>query len=139
MAGVTGIKEVAISLPFTISSYNKISTSNEQPKIWADRVRSAIGTLLKERVMRPRYGTSVPSQLFDTQEDVSLKISTEIERVFFENLPSLSLSDIIVDFNESENVIYVEVTYEIPNQTEQVTRVGLAVLSGNNPIYEENI
>ena len=44
--------EKTLALPFSVDPYGKISVTSEQSKIWADRVRSVIGTTLRERVMR---------------------------------------------------------------------------------------
>jgi phage baseplate assembly protein W len=50
--------EKTIALPFSVDPYGKVTVASDQSKIWADRVRSVIGTFLRERVMRPEFGTN---------------------------------------------------------------------------------
>ena len=138
MPNISVIKETAISLPFKIASNNLVGSTTDQTKIWADKVRGALGTLIQERVMRPRYGSSVPSLLFNSQEEVTEKLTAEITRIFNEVLTPLSLDQVEITFDEHSNVIYANVTYLVPSSnTLQRLQVGVAVLSGDLPIREE--
>ena len=73
------VTELAISLPFSINEFGSVANTTSQEKIWADRVRVAVGTGLNERVMRPDYGVDVRSALMDTTEAAEALIRTEVK------------------------------------------------------------
>jgi phage baseplate assembly protein W len=128
--------ERAISLPFSIDSYGNVASTKDQSKIWADKVRSVIGTNVGERIMRAEFGTKVPFATFNGQQIVAEITRREIFAAFAKNLPALSLQNVSVSFGDEDQVI-AEVTYSLPNQQEVTTTIGLAYISGNSPIYEE--
>ena len=59
--------EIALSLPFSLNSYGGIAVATEQSKIWADRVRSVLGTSRRERLMHPEIGPLIPFAVFTTE------------------------------------------------------------------------
>lgn len=131
--------EVAISLPFAIDNYGKVGSTTEQSKIWADRVRSVIGTSLRERVMRPAFGTIIPFALFETTETAELEIQNEIKGAFSVFLPTLLLHEVTVTFDEPNNTINAAVVYALPNDEVVTTTIGVVVLRGKFPSIEELI
>ena len=131
--------EVAISLPFRVDPYGKISMSSDQQKIWADRVRSVLGTALKERVMQPLFGTEIPYSVFHTQEDASILIERETQAAFETQLPLLSLQSVATTFDEFTGIINVSTVYDLPNNTQVETVIGIAYIQGTNPIYQETL
>jgi phage baseplate assembly protein W len=130
-------KEVAISLPFSIDSYGKISQTTDQAKIWSDRVRSVIGTGLRERVMRPILGTSIPSAVFDSQSNATDLIKQEVANSFAQQLGLLTLSEVNTSFDEYTGVMNVSITYDLPNAETAIVNIGLATIVGNLPINQE--
>lgn len=130
--------ETAIALPFGLDNYGNVRKTYDQAKIWADRVRSVIGTLQGERVMRATFGTKAPSHTFDTETMAMDNIAREIRGAFASYLPSLELDSVNVTFDENESVLNVEVVYDLPNQTTVTTNVGIAYISGNKLISEVN-
>ena len=133
------VAEVTISLPFKIDSYGKVGVSNDQQKIWADRVRSVIGTAVKERVMRPLFGTEIPYSVFNTQEEAEIIIQRETQAAFEGQLPLLTLQSVTTTFDEFTGIINVSTVYGLPNSAQVETVVGIAYIQGNKPIYEETI
>ena len=131
--------EVAISLPFRVDPYGKIAVSTDQQKIWADRVRSVLGTALKERVMQPLLGTEIPYSIFQTQEDASILIERETQAAFETQLPLLSLQSVTTTFDEFTGIINVSTVYDLPNNIQVETVVGIAYIQGTNPIYQETL
>jgi phage baseplate assembly protein W len=129
--------EKAMSLPFSIDSYGKVSSTQDQSKIWADRVRSVLGTAVRERIMRPTFGTLIPFAIFETDSTAESQIRVEIEKAFAEQLPLLDLQNSVVVVDEYTNVLTVEVVYGLPNNEVVSTVVGLVLVDGANPIYEE--
>jgi phage baseplate assembly protein W len=128
--------ERAISLPFSIDSYGNVSTTKDQSKIWADKVRSVVGTTVGERLMRSDFGTNIPYATFNGRELVAETTRQELFSSFAKFLPALTLEKVSVTFNENDHV-YADVTYTLPNQQEMTLTVGLAYISGDAPIYEE--
>jgi phage baseplate assembly protein W len=129
--------EVAISLPFSIDPYGKVTSTTDQPKIWADRVRSVIGTALRERVMQPLFGTEVPFTVFETTEEAESTIENTVQHAFDEQLPLLRLQEVTTTFDEYTNAVNVNVVYALPNQETVDTTLALISLVGNTPINEE--
>lgn len=131
------MEELALSYPFRLDDYGNIATTVDQTKIWADRVRSVIGTVIGERVMRPTFGTKVAYASWETRTAMETIVRKEIERGFYLLLPLLTVVDITFDFNDTENIVSASITYELPDKRESTTRVGVVVLAENNPPYEE--
>ena len=129
--------EIAISLPFTIDSFGVVGTTQEQSKIWADRVRSILGTSLRERVMRPTLGTLIPFGMFEQIDTAESEIQGEISKAFSRQLPLLTLSEVIVTHDEYTNTLSVTVVYELPNNEQVTTVLGFVGIRGNLPLYEE--
>ena len=131
--------EKTLTLPFSVDPYGKISVTSEQSKIWADRVRSVIGTTLRERVMRPEFGTDISYSVFNTQEDAEQEISRETSEAFNQLLPLLTLDSVESLFDSFTGTINVTMTYKLPNQVVVTTTVGILTVRGNTPPYEENL
>ena len=129
--------EVSISLPFSIDPYGSVGVTTEQSKLWADRVRSVLGTTLRERVMRPTMGTIIPFSLFNSEESASAEIRAEVNKAFGEQLQLLTLEKVNVTSDEYTNVLNIEVVYGLPNNEVVSTIVGLVLIDGAKPIYEE--
>ena len=131
------MSEKTLSLPFSIDAYGKVSVTVEQSKIWADRVRSVLGTSFRERVMRPNFGTLIPYALFEGESSAESQITLEVEKAFSTYLPLLTLQTTNVTFDTYTNVFNVNVIYGLPNNEIVSTLIGLVLVDGTNPIYQE--
>jgi phage baseplate assembly protein W len=131
--------EVAISLPFSIDPYGRVGSTQDQTKIWADKVRSVIGTALRERVMRPKFGTDIPLAVFENQEDAQTQIEFEVNQAFNEQLQKLTLQSVDSVFDEYTGIMQVEVIYALPNDEVTSTSIGLIRIEGNTIAIEENL
>ncbi len=131
------VGEVAISLPFGINEFGSVQVATSQEKIWADRVRSAVGTSLSERIMRPDYGTEIPTTALANVEASEELIRSQIELAFVRDLTLLKLSSVEPVYDVSTSTLQVEVTYELPNRQTETVTLGFASLSGNFPITED--
>jgi len=129
--------EVAIQLPFSIDPYGKVGQTTSQSKIWTDRVRSVIGTTLRERVMRPQFGTIIPYALFESSGTAVSEVRTEVNKAFANQLPLLRLQNVDASFDDYTGILKVEITYDLPNNEQIVTNIGLILITGKNPPYEE--
>lgn len=129
--------EYAISLPFSIDAYGKVKSTTDQSKIWADRVRSVLGTTIRERVLRPNFGTLIPFALFNTETGAVSQVEAEVNKAFSQQLGLLTLQKVNVTVDQYTNVLTVEVIYGLPNNEVVSTVVGLVLVDGANPIYQE--
>jgi phage baseplate assembly protein W len=129
--------EKAISLPFSIDTFGMLGTTTEQSKIWADRVRSVLGTSLRERVMRPTLGTLIPFSLFNGIETAVVEIKDEVQSAFGKQLTLLTLKNTEVQHDTYNNILTITVTYALPNQEINKTTIGYITIRGTLPLYEE--
>lgn len=137
MAQQAPISEISISLPFAISQYGRVAVSNTQSKIWSDRVRGVLGTVVGERVMRPRFGSKIAYQNFENEQSAQEKLKGAIHDAFANFLPALSLEKVNTSFDDQENLLSVEVVYSLPNQDTVTTNIGVVITPGNRPSSEE--
>lgn len=130
--------EVALVLPLTLDpSTGSLVSTADQATIWANRVRMVIETILGERVMRPDFGTKIPSDLFNTVSSMEEAIQLEVSRAFVEHLPLLELGVITLTHDEKANRMNAEITYKLPNKLESTIKAGVMTVSATNPPYEE--
>lgn len=131
--------EKAISLPFSIDTFGMVGTTSEQPKIWADKVRSVIGTSVRERVMRPTFGTLIPFSLFNGQEGAVFEVKDEVTSAFAKRLPLLTLVNVEVEPGITLGSLDITITYSLPNEEVQKTSIGFIDIKGTFPAYEERL
>lgn len=131
--------EIAIALPFSIDPYGKVTQTTDQSKIWADKVRSVVGTALNERVMRPLFGTDIPLAIFENQDTASDIVQDLVNTSFNTQLPRLELDSVSTAFDTFTGTLTVEVIYALPNEETVSTTIGFIALSGNLIPYEENL
>lgn len=136
MAEITS-SEVALKLPLSLDKSGNLVLANSQEEIWADRVRIALGTRLGERVMRPSYGTTIGEALFDTVTTTSEVVTKEVQRVFHEQFPLLSLKSVTPSFNELASTLTITIVYLLPNKNEVVSEVGIVTVSDTSAPFEE--
>lgn len=129
--------EKAIAVPFSIDEFGRVRPASTQSSIWEDRVLSVIGTSVRERVMRPTIGTVIPFSLFETDDDASSEIKAEITKAFVRQLPLLTLISSSLSLDTVSNTLSVTITYALPNEEVTSTTIGVIVIDGTNPLYEE--
>lgn len=133
----TSVQPIAMTLPFSIDRFGNIATTTDQKKIWADRVRSAVGTALTQRVMRADFGTAIPQLLFDSVDVVREALEAEITLVFANYLSVLGFEELDIQYDDRQNVLSVEIKYRLPDNTEELVTLGVATLNGNEIIRED--
>lgn len=133
------MEEKTIALPFSIDPYGKVTSTSEQSKIWADRVRSVVGTTVKERVMRPTFGSDIAYGVFDTQTAADEIIKSNVAQVFSTQLPLLKLGTVTTSYDEYTGTLNTTITYSLPNDQVVTTNIGIVTVSGNTPPTQENL
>jgi hypothetical protein len=78
----------------------------------------------------------IPDLTFSTMTLAKEIVTKEIQGVFVTYLPELSLDTVEVLFEEDNGTVNVSVTYVLPNNNTENTVLGIAVVSGDNPISE---
>lgn len=131
--------EKAIALPFSIDPYGKVTITTDQRKIWADRVRSVVGTTIGERVMRPEFGGEVAFSVFNSFEDAERELKNTVTEVFGTQLPLLTLGTIETSYDTMTGTVYADISYSLPNDVETNTTIGIVYIAGNNPPIKENL
>jgi phage baseplate assembly protein W len=131
------IYERALSLPFRVDDFGNIATTISQEKIWADRVRSAIGTRLNERVLTQEYGTEIPKNVLNNSGTATSAIEEEVETAFIRDLPTLELESVTATYDESTGVVSAEIGYFLPSKEQTSVVIGIATLSNTSPLKEE--
>lgn len=130
-------EELALRIPFSIDKFGNVVTTTSQENIWADRIHSAIGTQIGERVMRPSYGTRTAKAAFETITTAEDIVRREVTRVFHEQLPLLSLEEIEFSFSQLTNVLTARIYYLLPNKEQTDIEIGVVTLTGTTQPYEE--
>jgi len=128
---------VALTLPFSIDAFGKISTTTDPSIIWKDRVKTVLATMVTERIMRDSFGTEIAMAIFEGEQLAQGRVKSEIGRAFARDLPALTLNTVDVSYEEASSQIQVSVVYTLPNNEVQETSYGYVSISGTNPLTEE--
>jgi len=128
-----------MAVPFSIDAYGAVTLATTQEKIWADRVRSVLGTNFNERIMRPTFGSLIPSAFMETTDEATNLIEAEVRTAFSTQLDQLQLENVSTSYDEYSDVLSVTVLYALPDDTQTETTISLITIDGTNPAIEENI
>jgi phage baseplate assembly protein W len=104
----------AISIPFRFDGFGNVATSTDPQRVWAGRVKSVMGTAVGQRVMRPDFGSALPSNLFSVSTSTSGYIESSVRGAAAAWLPDIDIVRVLVDRNEEDFDVSVEVEYRIP-------------------------
>jgi phage baseplate assembly protein W len=118
----------AISLPFSFDTGGSLSFTEDERKIWQDRVVIAVMTQLGERAMRPGFGTEIKQGLFANREDAVYIIKNGITKAFSTWLNSLTLLDIKYTFDSNE-ILNFEIFYALNVTLKDSVTITTAILS----------
>lgn len=106
----------AISLPFRIDGYGRVTATSDPSKIWADRVRAVLMTSLGERVMRPFFGSTVADEVYDVLDEVPELVFAAVSQAFSDFLPRLTFNDVVVvQEDEQDGTLSLEISYTLPD------------------------
>lgn len=122
--------ERAITLPFSFDSSGAVSFTRDEKKIWQDRVVMVIMTRLRERIMRPAYGSEIHDYVFETEEAAVSEVAGTIAASFSKWLPSLQLLNVDVAFDQADGRLIIDVSYKYdPKVAGQSVKIKTAILS----------
>lgn len=128
----------AISLPFTFDETGGVAYTTDPAKIWQDRVIIAVMTGLKERVMRPTYGSDVQAAVGESVNDAMTLIRQSVAVIFSRWLKDLVLLDVggYIDEYDGYLVMQIKYNYRDSNQP-QLVNIKTAVLSRSGEVLLE--
>jgi len=109
------VGEKTISLPFRIDPSGNVTGTSSYSKIWADRVLVALATPRGTRIMRPTFGSAIYESEFETVSASIEQIKKEINSIFATDLTELILDEVTSEVDEVSNIVYVTVSYILPN------------------------
>lgn len=128
----------AISLPFRFNEFGEVNYSVDPRKIWQDRVYVAIMTQVGERVMRPGYGTTISTALFENISTASEIITTAVSTAFSKHLKDLELIQVQPVFeDDNSGVLEINVVYTLPSGEDDTVTLKTAILSRSGDIIQE--
>jgi len=130
--------QTAITLPFAFDSYGSVAYTSDEKKIWQDRVVLVCMTSLNERIMRPTFGTTVASTLFENVNDSVSLIQQTIGGAFAKFLPSLSLQKVQGTVDPIDGSIVIEVFYRYNDKdTQQSVKIKTGLFSRSGDLIVE--
>jgi phage baseplate assembly protein W len=130
--------EKAISLPFRFTPQGNVAVETSQEKIWSNRVRAAVGTIMGERPMRSDYGLRLETISFETIGSIEIEVKDELSRMFGAMFPTLTLIDVSTSYDSQAETAIIDVVYSLPNKDTTSIQVGVATISNSLPIREES-
>lgn len=120
----------AISLPFSFDSSGAVAYTQDEKKMWQDRVVLVLMTRLGERVMRPTFGSEVKNSLFETEDAAVTMIKKSVAVAFSRWLSQLELLNVTTSVDRVDGFIVLEVGYRYsPRENEQRVKIKTAILS----------
>lgn len=127
----------AISLPFSFNEGGGIGYATDEKKIWQDRITIAVMTSLGERVMRPGFGSSVKSAVFENYRDALALIKQAVAIAFSQWLKSLTLTNVVGTVNQADETLDIEIFYRYGEALEERVTIKTAILNRSGDIILE--
>jgi hypothetical protein len=135
------MNETAITLPFGFDSSGMVSHTSNIAKIWQDRVALVVMTRLGERIMRPGFGSDVPSVAFENIDTAITLCNQSITTAFSTHLPNLTLTDVVFQVDPIDFYLIADIRYRysptsptdtVKLKTAILTRAGETILEVGN-------
>lgn len=125
-----------IAFPFAIDSSGNVNFVSSETSRNSIRVKSALGTIRGERVMRPEFGSELAKLAFQNEGSLNKSVESYVKNAFMNWLPDLTVKAVEVGNLSFDGSIQVNVTYTTPLKDSVTTTAGVVVLSNNNPSNE---
>lgn len=121
----------AISFPFTLDPFGVVNVTENQTKIFQDRVLTLLSTAVGERPMRPTYGTDVARAMFENQSDAKKAIDQAIRTAISTWIPEVDVDSVKVNTFDDSGKVGVEVNIILPDFTSTTVNVLSTTLNPN--------
>lgn len=113
----------SISFPFTLDPFGKTTSTEDQRKIYQDKVLTLLSTAVGERPMRPTYGTNIAAAMFENQGKIEDAINQAIRSAISSWIPELTVKNIKVVGFLDNGAVNVELNVTLPDFQEDEIRV----------------
>lgn len=125
----------AINYPFSVSSFGKVETTDDQQKIYLDRVLTLLSTITGQRPMRPTYGTDVARGVYESGGDYLEGVARAIRTAMSKWLPLITVSNIEITPPGSDGLSKVNVSVILPDLSEGTVSVNTAYIAQDGSTY----
>lgn len=120
----------AISLPFSFNSSGGVSYTTDEVKIWQDRVAIVVLTRLRERIMRPTFGSNTQAVTFENFDAALVMAKQEITIALGRWLPDITVVSIEgVRDPQDESRLNIEIVFKYGNENETTVVLKTAILN----------
>lgn len=127
----------AISLPFSFGSSGEVAFTTDDKKMWQDRVVLVVMTRLRERIMRPAFGTNIQDFTFESVDEAMAHIQQAVAIGFSNYLPSLQLTDVVGKIDSLDGNLNLEIYYKINTDDSDLVTIKTAIISRSGDIIQE--
>lgn len=128
----------AMSLPFSFDSAGLVNHTSDESKIWQDRITIVLMTYIGERVMRPSFGSQVPSHVFENLETAKTLTTQAIGDAFERWLSALSLQGITYTVDPIDFYLVADIHYTYgPSKQIETVKLKTALLTRAGDIIVE--
>lgn len=124
----------ALSYPFTLDVFGVAETTENQTKIYTDRLITLLSTAVGERPMRPTYGTNVAAALFENENNLKRAVTDAIRVAVKRWIPEITVQNISVVNLTQDGKVNVEVSIVLPDFTSATVQVSSATLNPNGSV-----
>lgn len=145
-------QQIELDMPFRVDAQGRIAFTSDPQRQLRNRVIAIIGTEIGERVMRPGYGTTLQSLMFEGDyDDTATIIESDIRAALERHEPGVIVREVFTTTidasgetirsrnNELDGVVSLNVTYSAVNsplETVQIP-VNTATLYRGGVVEEE--
>jgi phage baseplate assembly protein W len=120
-----------IAFPLSTNSLGNFDTAANYSEMWKQRVLAVLCTPQGLRVMRPRFGSTPQTVMFENLDDSPSVVKSMVGAAFSSWLPELSLQSVTVTPNENEANVTVDIWYSLPNgAVDTLTTLASSSLNG---------
>lgn len=105
----------ALDMPFRVDGTGRIANTNDVSRQMALRLRSIIGTIPNERVMRPSYGSGAPLYVHDLNDNLRASmLAARVKEAIEIWEPAVTVEDVTVEsLNLEAGLVGLRVAYRL--------------------------
>lgn len=111
-----------LAVPVYLDLLGRMASAESYSDLWRQRVLAVLCTPRGTRVMRPKFGSSLNTGLFENYTEAGDKIESIVGGAFADLLPDLSLIKVESGIG-SDGEVLVDIWYRLPNGTTDTTQV----------------
>jgi len=119
----------AFTYPFTLDPFGVAYTSEDQTKIYKDRILTLLSTAIGARPMRPTYGTNLGKAMFENQDNAEKAVQASIRAAVTTWIPEVDVQEIIVKGVQEDGKMLVELNVVLPDYTQASLAVSSVTLT----------